>query len=164
MIEYVTRTVLRELANLERQVTLYPDEASLWKQVPGLPNAGGTLALHLVGNLRHFIGAQLGGTGYVRDREAEFAARDVPRSELLELIRAARHEVAATLEALDPAALVAEYPIRFGDKALPSGLFVAHLAAHLAYHLGQLDYHRRVTTGQNVSAGALSIPALSEKV
>ena len=73
----------RELRTLRRELEAYPDERQLWQEVPGLPNSAGTLALHLTGNLQHYIGACWGGTGYVRNRDAEFGQRDVPRSELL---------------------------------------------------------------------------------
>ncbi|MGL4608861.1 MAG: hypothetical protein ACRCYY_04120 [Trueperaceae bacterium] len=74
------RTFLREVATLERELDLYPDEASVWKELPGLPNSAGTLFLHLAGNLQHFLGATLGQTGYVRDRDAEFASRGIARA------------------------------------------------------------------------------------
>jgi len=73
----------RDLATLRREVEAYPDERDLWREVPGVPNVGGTLVLHLTGNLQHYFGARLAGTGYVRDRPAEFARRNVPRPELL---------------------------------------------------------------------------------
>ena len=80
----------RDLRALRREVEAYPDERDLWAQVPGVSNVAGTLVLHLAGNLQYYIGAVLGGSGYVRDRPAEFARRDVARSELLREIEAAR--------------------------------------------------------------------------
>src|SRR3954449_6780680 len=85
----------RELATLQREVEAYPDESDLWREVPGVANVGGTLALHLAGNLQHYFGARLANSGYVRDRAAEFARRDVPRSELVREIEAARASVKA---------------------------------------------------------------------
>ena len=82
----------RDLRTLRRELEAYPDETRLWQAVPGMPNTAGTLALHLVGNLRFFIGGTLGDTGYVRDRPAEFARRDVPRRDLIEEIETARAE------------------------------------------------------------------------
>jgi len=80
----------RDLRALRRELEAYPDERQIWQQVPGLPNTAGTLALHLAGNLQHYIGAQFGGTGYVRDRDAEFARRGVSRAELVAEIERAR--------------------------------------------------------------------------
>src|ERR1043165_3701151 len=103
MISHLQTLISRELDALTREVRHYPDDESLWKAVPGCPNTGGNLTLHLVGNLRHFIGAELGSTGYVRNRDAEFSTRGgISRDELVKLIDDARTEVKATLSALDP--------------------------------------------------------------
>jgi hypothetical protein len=87
----------RDLRTLRRELEAYPDERQIWQAVPGLPNSAGTLALHLAGNLQHYIGARLGGAGYVRNRDAEFSRRDVPRAELLAEIERARTAIAAAL-------------------------------------------------------------------
>ena len=79
----LTGVLTRDLKALRRELEAYDDERGLWAMPKGVSNSAGTLAMHLAGNLRAFIGAQLGGTGYVRDRDAEFNRRDVPRSELL---------------------------------------------------------------------------------
>src|SRR6185295_2575620 len=115
MIQDLKTLFLRDLDVLKREVELYPDDASLWTLPEGLPNRAGTLALHLAGNLRHFVGAILGGSGYVRDRDAEFALRDVPREEVLSLVAAARTEVAAALDALAPATLDELYPLELAE-------------------------------------------------
>jgi hypothetical protein len=153
-------TVARELRAVRREVAAYPDDAALWRELPGVPNAGGTLALHLVGNLRHYVGAVLGGTGYVRDRPREFAARGVPRAEVLAQLDAALADVTRVLPALDAATLAAEYPERFGGQAFTTAEFLVHVGAHLAYHLGQLDYHRRAATGDAAGVGAVAIGEL----
>ena len=153
-------TIARELRAVRREVEAYPDDASLWRAVPGLPNAGGTLALHLAGNLRHYVGARLGGTGYVRDRDREFAARDVPRAEVVAELDAALADVAATLPKLDAAALAREYPETFAGRAYGTAAFLVHLGVHLAYHLGQLDYHRRAATGDAAGVGAVPLREL----
>jgi len=160
MLQELSVLLLRELDALQREVERYPTDEAVWKAIPGVPNVGGTLVLHLTGNLRHFIGATLGRSGYVRDREAEFNLRDVPRRELLSQIAAARGEVAETLRNLPPAILSETYPITVNGVSLPASLFLHHLLAHLAYHLGQIDYHRRASTGDSASANALPLSAL----
>lgn len=152
----LSKLFLRDLDGLAAEVRLYPDDATVWHEVPGCPNSGGTLVLHLVGNLRHFVGAVLGGSGYVRQRELEFSTRGRSREELLALVAAARAEVAEALAKLDPAGLDAVYPITLGDQSLPTGLFLLHLTVHLGFHLGQIDYHRRASTGDRTSAGVIS--------
>jgi uncharacterized damage-inducible protein DinB len=151
----------RDLATLRREVEAYPDERDLWREVPGVPNVGGTLVLHLTGNLQHYLGARLAGTGYVRDRAAEFARRDVPRSELLRDIDAARAAVKAASTAVGTAQLAADFPEAVGGSRVRTGDYLVHLAVHFAYHLGQLDYHRRVETGANTSEGAVRPAELS---
>lgn len=163
MLRDAVRTlILRELGAVRRSLEAYPDEASVWAEPPGLPNPGGTLCLHVAGNLRHFIGKVLGGIPYVRDREAEFARRGVPRSELLGGIDAARDAVDRTLSRLDDVALAAPYAESISGRTVSTGDFLAHLAVHLAWHLGQLDYHRRVVTGMRDSVGAVSPLELPE--
>jgi Protein of unknown function (DUF664) len=161
VLRTVVQTVLlRELAAVRRSVEAYPDDASIWRLPPGLPNAGGTLALHVAGNLQHYVGAVLGGTGYVRDRDAEFSRRDVPRDELLAELDAASDAVERTLAALPDDGLLGVYPERFAGRAFQTGDFLVHLASHLAYHLGQLDYHRRSITGDRASIGAVPLADL----
>src|SRR5690242_18997908 len=156
LIQTVQAMLLRELAAVQRSVEAYPDDTSLWAQPNGLPNAGGTLVLHLAGNLQHYVGAVLGNSGYERDRPAEFARRDVPRAELLREVSAAIAAVEHTLSSLSEGSLLQPHPEAIGGSVLPIGVFLVHLATHLAYHLGQLDYHRRVVTGDASGVGALS--------
>ncbi|MGB5659841.1 MAG: DinB superfamily protein, partial [Thermoanaerobaculia bacterium] len=82
-IEHIHHIMVRELRGMKNELLAYQDEGDIWRSVPGLPNTAGTVALHVAGNLQHFVGAQLGKSGYVRDREAEFGRRDVPVSEMV---------------------------------------------------------------------------------
>ncbi len=157
------RLIGRELATVRDELLAYPDTAAIWTLPPGLPNSAGTLALHIAGNLRWFIGAQLGGSGYVRDRDAEFSARDIGRDELIRQVEAASDEVTRALAMLDDARLDQPFPLEVAGARLPVGRFIAHLAVHLGYHLGQLDYHRRIVTGVNKPLGALAPAALADR-
>ena len=151
----------RDLHALRREIEAYSDDTDLWRTVPGLTNPAGTLVLHLAGNLQHFIGAQLGGTQYVRDRAAEFARRDVPRTELIREIEAARAAVKVGLASLSSAQLAGEFPEPVGGVRLATGEYLVHLATHFAYHLGQVDCHRRVVTGSPAAVGAMRPNELS---
>jgi uncharacterized damage-inducible protein DinB len=146
----------RELAALRRSVEAYPDDASVWAEPAGLPNSGGTLVLHLAGNIQHFLGAVLGTSGYRRNRDAEFARRDVSRAELLREIAAAESAVDRGMGAVNEAALAAPYPEQVAGRSIAMGDFLVHLSTHLAYHLGQLDYHRRVVSGDRRGVGAIT--------
>lgn len=160
MIDAVRRCLLRDLDTMVRELAAYPSDAAAWARVPGLPNVAGTLTLHCAGNLRHFIGAVLGQTGFVRDRDAEFARRDVPRTELTAELLQARADVDRTLRRLDTAQLGAPYPVPFAGVSLDTGTALIHLGTHLAYHLGQMDYHRRIVTGEEVGVDAVALPPL----
>jgi hypothetical protein len=157
----LSRLINRELAALRDELLAYPEEQAIWEVPKGLPNSAGNLALHLVGNLRFFVGTQLGATGFVRDRDAEFAKKGVPRAELVKGIETAADEVTRTLATLDASQLDKPYPIEVGGHRIQTGLFLQHLASHLAYHLGQVDYHRRVVTGSSVSVGAMPLSLLA---
>ena len=136
----------RDLTALAKEVELYPSDEALWTLQPGIANSGGTLVLHLCGNLRHYIGFQLSGIEYRRDRPAEFSTRGVSRTDLLAQIEIARAAV-ATLAHLDPARLEAIYPEEVLNGPMTVGHFLIHLYGHLRYHTGQVNYHRRLLAG-----------------
>jgi hypothetical protein len=145
----------RDLRALRRELEAYPDERMIWQQVPGLPNSAGTLALHLAGNLQHYIGARWAGTGYVRDRDAEFGRRGVARTELVAEIERARTAVATGLARVPAEAMAEDYPEVITRARIRTGEYLVHLCTHFTYHLGQLDAHRRVVTGNAEGVGAL---------
>ena len=134
----------RELDRLASEVEAYSEESDLWVRQGTQGNAPGTLTLHLVGCLHHYIGAALGGTGYVRDRPAEFSDRDVPRERLLEVIQGCRDTIVPTLAGLDGAALddvyPGEAPVRM--QGISTNGYLTHLVWHTGWHLGQIYYHR----------------------
>lgn len=156
MIDILSALISRELQTLRREVEAYPDESSLWARTDAIGNSGGQLVHHITGNLRHFIGATLGGTGYVRDRGAEFSRSDLSRAELLERIAAAEEEVRRSLENLSAEALTTDYPQAIAGYRVRTGEFLMHLLAHLAYHLGQVDYHRRILADSPTTTDAVA--------
>ncbi|MCZ2110294.1 MAG: DUF1572 domain-containing protein, partial [Dehalococcoidia bacterium] len=124
----------RELATLDAELAAFPNDAAVWASVPGQPNSAGTLTLHLCGNLRHFIGGVLGGSGYQRNREAEFSRRDLPIATLREEIAATQGDVASAFERIDPARLSHPLPLTVGkDVTTTTQRFLLHLLSHLAY-------------------------------
>jgi hypothetical protein len=163
VISWTQTVLLRELEYFERELSLFPSEELIWSVVPGISNSSGTLALHVCGNLQHFVGAVLGASGYVRNRELEFARRGVPRAALVSEIRQTMGVVREVLSGLAPAQLSLEYPEELAGSRVATGLFLLHLASHLAHHLGQVGYLRRALTGENVSSGAVSVRALSPR-
>ena len=155
-------TMTRELRAVKREIEAYPDDPSVWREVPGVPNTGGTLALHLAGNIQHFFGAILERDGYVRNRDAEFARRDVSRRELLAGIDAAIQSLERTLAAMTESRLATAYPEPIAKRSVATSQWLVHLAVHLAYHLGQIDYHRRAVTGDASGVDAVSVRELPE--
>lgn len=142
----------RDLPRLVQQLDAL-DDASLWAVVPGVTNSAGNLLLHLHGNLREYIGRQIGGVAFTRDRAREFAAKDVPRAEL----SAALGELATLVPAVLDQLSAERWDEMFPEQVLPGGpitnrQFVLHLYGHLNYHLGQIDYLRRTLTGQGALA------------
>lgn len=134
----------RDLDKLKVEIQSYGNEADLWKTADGISNSAGNLCLHLTGNLKHFFGAVLGETGYVRDRDAEFANKDVPKGEMIADIDVAKNVVLSTLAGLTEEDLDKVYPIEVFGSAMTTGYFLTHLATHFNYHLGQINYHRRL--------------------
>ncbi|CCH52134.1 hypothetical protein BN8_01108 [Fibrisoma limi BUZ 3] len=142
----------RDLKRLLQQIEAYPDEAILWEVAPGISNSAGNLCLHLIGNLNTYIGKQLGGTNYVRDRDAEFSTKHVPRAELLAGLTTTSEVVSRTLSALPDDSFNEPYPEEVLGYPMTIHYFLTHLSGHLNYHLGQIDYHRRLLTkGQRVT-------------
>lgn len=135
---------LRDLDLLKEEIKSYPDEESLWVIDGQIKNSGGNLCLHLCGNLQHFIGAILGKSNYTRNREAEFADKNIPIAALLEQIEATKLSITHTFKMLSPPQMDELYPLEVLGKPMSTGYFLIHLLAHLTYHRGQINYHRRL--------------------
>jgi hypothetical protein len=134
----------RELLKLKDELVAYTDETQLWEIKSGISNSAGNLCLHLIGNLNHFIGATLGNTGYVRDRDAEFAQKNIPCHQLLSDIDQVIVTVKNTLASLPASAYEKDFPLLVNNKVVSTEFMVLNLLAHLSYHLGQINYHRRL--------------------
>lgn len=163
MKEWLTNVITRELKALRREIETYPSDDGIWDVRPGITNPGGNLALHLAGNIQYFIGNVLGRTGYVRNRDAEFADKDVPRAELLREIDNAIASVETGMSKITESDLAKPYPEAVGGVASTTGAFLAHFATHLAYHLGQVDYHRRILTGESKTVRTVALSELGGK-
>lgn len=143
-ITEVQKILLRDLDKLEKEIASYPNQESIWKVEKQIANSAGNLCLHLCGNLQHFIGAVVGKTGYVRDREKEFSSKDIPAKELVLQIIATKEAIRKTFAHPERIDLDAHYPIQVFDEPMTTRFFLMHLASHLNYHLGQVNYHRRL--------------------
>lgn len=145
MITEVLNTLFRrELSKLKTEIESYKVESNLWRIEKNIANSGGNLCLHLIGNLNTYIGATLGQTGYVRDREAEFSLKNIPREELIKKIEATIQVIDKVLPTITLEQLDKEYPMIVLKEPTSTEFFLVHLATHLTYHLGQINYHRRL--------------------
>lgn len=145
----------RDLNTLKRELLAYRSEENLWKIDKEITNSAGNLALHLIGNLNTFIGAEIGKTGYIRNRPLEFTNKFVPRDEMIVAIDATIEVIKKALSPLTDADYEAEYPLVVLEKKTSTGFFLTHLAVHLGYHLGQINYHRRLLDVPTVSQSAV---------
>ncbi|MDH7447773.1 DUF1572 family protein [Aquimarina sp. 2201CG14-23] len=141
----ILKTILeRDLIKLRVEIESYTKEENLWIETDAISNCAGNLCLHLVGNLNTYIGATLGNTGYIRQRDQEFSLKNVPRSRLLSMINETIVIVKETLDVITKEDLQKEYPRILMDKNPSTERFLVHLTTHLTYHLGQINYHRRL--------------------
>lgn len=143
-IEILKSLYNRDLNKLKVEIESYQNEESLWKIDKNISNSGGNLCLHLLGNLNTYIGAELGKTGYVRQRDLEFSLKNIPKTELLEKLETLIEIVNSTLEKLSDDDLKKDYPQESLGYKMTTEYFLIHLLSHLNYHLGQINYHRRL--------------------
>lgn len=137
----------RDLTRLIQELNAFPDTATLWQTRAGISNSAGNLALHLEGNLREFIGRLLGQLVFERDRPREFSESGIEKAELIRRLGAVRDEIPAVIAAMSAEQLDADFPQVYVGRTLPNRQMLIHLEGHLSYHLGQIDYLRRVLTG-----------------
>ena len=144
MTEDVKKLLIRDLNKLKQELLAYRNEQNIWVLQGSIANTAGNLCLHLVGNLNTYIGKELGGTDYVRNRDLEFSQKGVPRQELVKMIDDTMAVVETSLDNLSPKKPEDPFPAIVFDKPVTIAYMLLHLATHLGYHLGQMNYHRRL--------------------
>lgn len=144
VIETLKILFTRDLTKLRTEIASYQHEPNIWKIDKSIANSAGNLCLHLVGNLNTYIGKEIGAMGYVRNRDAEFTLKNVPRTELIDKVNDTLQVVDSSLDKMPEADLQKQYPVLVFDRATSMEYMLIHLATHLAYHLGQVNYHRRL--------------------
>jgi uncharacterized damage-inducible protein DinB len=148
MIVQTLKTIFkRDLNRLKQEIQLYPNESQIWKIQKGITNSAGNLCLHLVGNLNTYIGNTYGNSNYVRNRELEFSLKDIPRSELIHQIEQTILVVDHALDNLSEKELLMEFPVLVFETTTSNEFMLIHLTTHLTFHLGQINYHRRLVGG-----------------
>ena len=144
LIETLKSIFERDLNKLRNEIEMYKKEENLWRVEGHIANSAGNLCLHLVGNLNTYLGKEIGKTGYVRNRELEFSLKNVSRKELLNKIDDTIKVVNRSLDNLEESDLGNEYPILVFEEKTSTEYLLVHLSTHLTYHLGQINYHRRL--------------------
>ena len=144
VIETLQKIFKRDLEKLKQEIASYRNESNLWKVDKSIANSSGNLCLHLVGNLNTYIGAEIGKTGYVRNRDLEFSLKNIPQVQLVKMIEDTIVVVEDGLSKLNENDLEREYPLLVFKEKTSTSYFLIHLTVHLGYHLGQVNYHRRL--------------------
>ena len=147
MMQSLIKIFVRDLNAIVLELQAYTSEPTIWKIDKKITNSTGNLTLHVIGNLNHFIGANLGNTGYVRQRDLEFSQKNVPVSELISKLNNTKGMVEGVLSQLSQDDLQKEYRRNPFEDYMTTEYFLLHLKSHLAYHLGQINYHRRLLDG-----------------
>ena len=144
MIEELIKIYDRDLERLKKEIELFNEENNLWKTIGNIKNPAGNLCLHLVGNLNTYIGKNLGNLDYLRDRDAEFSSKHIPKEALLKEVEGTKEIVLSTLGKMNKEQLEGLYVEDVLGYKMTNGFFLIRLAAHLSYHLGQINYIRRI--------------------
>ncbi|MNP96475.1 hypothetical protein D3C85_90580 [compost metagenome] len=145
MVVNILKTLFnRDLTKLKSEIELYENENKIWFVEKGITNSAGNLTLHLIGNLNTYIGAEIGKTNYIRNRALEFSQKDISKKELIKSIEETIIMIENALDKVTEEDLKKEYPVLVFDKKTSTEYFLIHLSTHLAYHLGQINYHRRM--------------------
>lgn len=145
MILQTLKTIFkRDLNRLKQEIELYQNESQIWTVQKGITNSAGNLCLHVVGNLNTYIGATFGNTNYARNRELEFSLKDIPKMELIRKIEDTSIVVDRSLDKLTEKELLMEFPLLVFETTTSTEFMLIHLTTHLTYHLGQINYHRRL--------------------
>lgn len=144
IIEILQNLFSRDLNKLKVEISSYKTESNIWSVDKNISNSAGNLCLHLIGNLNTYVGAALGNTGYIRNRELEFSLKDISQKELINKIEETIAVVNKSVSELSEEKLKDDFPLLVFENKTSTEFMLIHLATHLAYHLGQINYHRRL--------------------
>jgi hypothetical protein len=144
MVTSLNKLFTKSLNQLKTELLAYQKEANIWLVEDGFSNSSGVLTKHLLGNLNHFIGAVIGNSGYVRNRDLEFENQSVPKEILLGEIDELIELLNRVFTDFEVNKLNESYPLQVFGEPMTYEYFMIHLLSHLNYHLGQINYHRRI--------------------
>jgi len=134
----------RDLRKLVDEIKMFKNEENLWKTHGSITNSSGNLALHIVGGMNFHVGSRLAKTGYIRNRDQEFSKKDVPRLDIIADLEKLIVLINGTLNNLTDDDLKKDFPAPFDGATNSISYVLVTLLAHLNYHLGQVNYLRRM--------------------
>jgi uncharacterized damage-inducible protein DinB len=144
IVQSIREILVKNILKLREEINAYQNEEKLWYKEKNIANPAGNLCLHLVGNLNTYIGVALGTSNYVRNRDMEFSQTGLPKSELLHRIDSTLEVVKVTLQDFPDTKLEEVFPVKVFERETTIAYMLVHLTSHLTYHLGQINYHRRL--------------------
>jgi hypothetical protein len=159
----VATLLVREIEGFTRELDLFPDDESPWRTAPGVTNSAANLAIHVAGGLQYLVGTVLGRGNYVRDRDAEFSRRAGTRAQVVAELNRASAVVRDVLPSLSQQVIDADFPEPVFGLTFTTRVFLMHLCAHAAMHLGQAGYLRRLLMADARSSGPLPLAALGAR-
>lgn len=136
----------RDLTRVIDEINQFSKDENIWRITGTIKNSAGNLALHVAGSVNHFVGAILGKSSYQRNRDFEFAAKNLPTTDILHELQAAIDAVRVTMPQVEESNLRNEFPVKLGETFMTVQHFLIHLVSHVNYHLGQINYIRRLNT------------------
>jgi len=136
------------LNQLKDEINLYKNESDVWRLAGDVKNTPGNLCLHICGNLKHNIGAIIGKTGYIRNRDSEFSRKNVPKTELLKGVDSTIEMISPVIDKLKDDDMKMEFQSDSFSQGGSAGMILLRVASHLGYHLGQINYHRRLISNK----------------
>lgn len=142
--EDISHQICWDLDRLATELQAYKDESVIWKTSGEVNNSAGHLSLHLIGNLNHFIGHMIGNTDFKRNRELEFNSAPIPVKVIIDQLETTKEVVESSLQNLKTEQLDERFPQDIFGFEMTYRYFIIRLTGHLAYHLGQISYHRRL--------------------
>ena len=140
----ITDLFQTDLDKLIEEISLFTTENDIWETKEGITNSAGNLTLHLLGNLNHFIGKTLGDSDYVRKRDEEFSLKNIPKEKLISGLKELKKTIKNTLSKLSKEDLLKDFPTAIRNETFSTEMMLIYLLAHLNYHLGQVNYLRRM--------------------
>jgi uncharacterized damage-inducible protein DinB len=116
-------------------------QEQFWHNPFSYGNSAGHLMLHMTGNLNYYIGARVEKTGYIRDRDREFAEAETPdKAKVMHAFDQTIAMVVATIKKQEPEDWMTAYSAEREPEAEERFMIFLRCAGHAYHHVGQLIF------------------------